>query len=154
MVDVKKKVTKRYLVDNNKLPLLSGEKTVVSGYLGVDPTVRIRVTETGAWIQIWKPSDQTHFYEYEIPIDEGEKISALCLQKTVKNTQIVEYRGREWRVNEYLGRHQGLWTATLEIDSKEGYEEPPWVTKNISSDSRFTDEALSKFQLPPRIEHL
>ncbi len=151
MVDVRKAVTKRYLATPEALPALQGGRTVMTGYMSDDPSVRLRVTEDGGWLQIWRPTDASRFFEFPVPLHEAEALMELCLRRTVRTSWDVPYGGSVWRVNEYQGRHAGLWTAFLELDSRQdGYEEPPWVGKNVSGDRRFTDEGLSRLQCPPR----
>lgn len=149
MADVKKVLTKRYLVRRELLPPLKDGMTVSTGYLCIDPAVRLRVNERRAKIQIWNPGDPTKFFEYEVPISEAESMMDLCLERTSRTTWKLEHAGRTWRVHEYMGRHSGVVTAVLELGSRDGYEEPPWAGKNVTGDSRYTDEGLARLQIPP-----
>lgn len=153
MANVRKALTKRYLVRKEALPPLSAGTTVATGYLSVDPAVRLRVTEQGATLQIWSPGDKTKFFQYDVPLSEAESMMEMCFQRTSRTTWSVEHGGRTWRVHEYLGRHSGVVTAVLELTSRiEGYEEPPWVSRNVTGDRRYTDEGLATLQLSPPAE--
>jgi len=150
MAEIRKALTKRYVVDPKLLPELGPGRTVVTGYMSDDPSVRLRATDTGAWIQIWRPSDASRYFEYQIPLEEAESMMELCFRRTARTTWEVRHGGMTWRVCEYSGRHAGLWTAFLELDTRStGYEEPPWAVKNVSGDRRFTDEGLSRLQRTP-----
>jgi len=150
MTEIRKALTKRYLVRRELLPELGEGSTVVTGYMSDDPSVRLRVTDSGAWVQIWRPSDPSRYFELSLPVDEAESMMSMCLRRTVRTSWDVRHGGDTWRVSEYSGRHSGLWTAFLELDSaKDGYEEPPWAGRNVSGDRRYTDEGLSRLQRPP-----
>lgn len=150
MAEIRKALTKRYVVDPGALPELGGGRTVVTGYMSDDPSVRLRLTDSGGWLQVWRPSDASRYFEYDIPLAEAESLIELCFRRTTRVSWDVPHGGRTWRVCQYLGRHDGLWTAFLGLDSRQdGYEEPPWARKNVSGDRRFTDEGLSRLQRPP-----
>lgn len=150
MTEINKALTKRYLVLRDKLPDLGAGSTVVTGYMSDDPSVRLRATDHGAWLQIWRPSDASRYFELPVPLAEAESMMDMCLRRTTRTSWDVQHGGRTWRVSEYSGRHSGLWTAFLELGSRsDGYEEPPWAGKNVSGDRRFTDEGLSRLQRPP-----
>ncbi len=150
MAEIRKALTKRYIVDPRLLPELGAGRTVVTGYMSDDPSVRLRATDSGAWLQVWRPSDSSRYFEYQVPLEEAESMMRLCFRRTTRTSWDVAHGGHVWRVCEYQGRHAGLWTAFLGLDSRnDGYEEPPWVTKNVSGDRRFTDEGLSRLQKIP-----
>lgn len=151
MTDVKKALTKRFLVEPGSLPDLGPGTTVVTGYMSSDPAVRLRAWDDGAKVQIWTPRDQTRYFEYPIPLDEAESLMELCLQRTMRTTWDVAHGRRVWHVSQYMGRHDGLWTAVLELENRtDGYEEPPWLGRSVTGDRRFTDEGLARLQAPPR----
>ncbi len=150
MTEINKALTKRYLVLRERLPELGCGSTVVTGYMSDDPSVRLRLTDGGSWLQIWRPSDPSRYFELPVPPAEAESMMDMCLRRTTRTSWTVRHGGRTWRVSEYMGRHAGLWTAFLGLDSRsDGYEEPQWVGKNVSGDRRFTDEGLSRLQRPP-----
>jgi adenylate cyclase len=150
MTEINKALTKRYLVQRELLPELGPGRTVVTGYMSDDPSVRLRATDRGAWVQIWRPSDSSRYFELPVPIAEAESMMGMCLRRTTRVSWDVLHNRTTWRVSEYTGRHAGLWTAFLELPSRQdGYEEPPWVGRNVSGDRRFTDEGLSRLQRPP-----
>ncbi|MEE1184019.1 MAG: adenylate cyclase, partial [Paludibacteraceae bacterium] len=57
----------------------------------------------------------------------------------------VEVGGKIWEVDEFLGAHQGLLLAEIELESEdEAFEMPIWAGKEVTGDARYYNSSLSK----------
>jgi adenylate cyclase len=141
----------KFLVHTKHLPkkLPAGEH-LQQGYLSVDPAVRIRIiTPAGkgkkprAVITIkGKGLRERAEFEYAIPLADAKILLALCGEKTIEKTR---YKIKGWELDEFHGRHQGLWLAEYELKSAKAQLPalPPWIAKEVTEDRRFTNSQLS-----------
>jgi adenylate cyclase len=86
-------------------------------------------------------------YEYPIPpADAAELLDRLALPGEIRKVRyLVEVAGRTFEVDVYEGRHQGLITAEIELESSDQEVAlPDWVTEEVTGDPAWTNAALSR----------
>jgi len=120
----------------------------VQAYLSTDPqrTVRLRMAGSEAWLTIKGPTagNTRPEFEYSIPPADAEQILALCLRPFIEKIRYrIEYQGRIWEVDEFLGDNQGLVVAEVELaDEGEALELPPWIGEEVSDEPRYFNANL------------
>jgi CYTH domain-containing protein len=80
-------------------------------------------------------------------LTEGE-YARLCLlpgRELVKTRVVISFRSREFAVDEFHGRLQGLRLAEVEVpDLTEPLDLPEWVTTEVTADERFSGGHLAR----------
>jgi adenylate cyclase len=83
--------------------------------------------------------------EYPIPLADAElMLATLCEQPLVEKTRHKEtHGGKLWEIDVFHGDNEGLVMAELELASEdEAFTAPPWVIREVSSDSRYYNSNL------------
>jgi len=122
---------------------------IQQAYLSVypEPTVRIRIKDSHAWLNI--KGKQSGFkraeFEYRIPVKDAVDLIKLALPgQVVKRRYEVKYKGKKWEVDEFFDENEGLVTAEIELEREdEEFEHPPWLGDEISEDPRYKNSALA-----------
>lgn len=146
-----KEIEHKYLVKDDSYKSDIVESHVISqGYITreKDRTVRIRIIDNEARLTIKGRtiSDTRSEYEYKIPVSDAvEMIDNLCAGPIIKKTRhIVQYGGNKWEIDEFGGPLSGLVVAEIEIPYSEyKYDIPPFIGKNVTSDSRYFNSNLT-----------
>lgn len=127
------------------------------GYLVYGPTtlIRARSLSTRAFITIRQltPGAAQKEFEYEIPLKDCEALLASsCAGGIVdKVRQKLEWDGLEWVIDTFLGPLQGLCIAETSLyRTDQDIALPPWVGREVSGQSAFSNEQLSLACAPPR----
>lgn len=120
------------------------------GYLAAGPscTVRVRVSEHGAFLTVKGATHGIARAEYEYPIppaDAEEMLATLCRPPLIEKVRYrVPYAGRVWEVDEFDGANAGLVLAEIELPAVDASVElPPWAGREVSSDPRFFNSYLA-----------
>ncbi|WP_031434857.1 CYTH domain-containing protein [Methylomarinum vadi] len=113
-------------------------------------SIRIRISDTHAWINIKSAVIGTHRleYEYEIPLSEANEIlEQLCHKPLIeKKRHFVAQDKHTWEIDEFLGANQGLVVAEIELSSlDEEFHKPSWLGKEVTHDLRYYNNNLCKF---------
>ncbi len=113
------------------------------GYLSSQPTssIRVRISNTQAWLNIKSATigTQRHEYEYEIPFeDANEIIDLLCTKPIIEKTRhYINNNGHIWEIDEFHGVNEGLIVAELELSElNEWFEKPEWVGEEVTEHVR------------------
>ncbi len=91
------------------------------GYLSskASSSIRIRISDEKAWLNIKSATIGTHRheYEYEIPLqDANEIINTLCSKPIIKKTRyIVINDTNTWEIDEFHEENKGLIIAEIEL---------------------------------------
>ena len=121
------------------------------GYLNRDKnrTVRVRIAGEQATLTIKGVSQGISRleFEYAIPLDDARALLTLCEQPLIeKYRRVVDYQGKRWEIDEFLGDNQGLIVAEIELESEsEPFDLPDWVGREVSDDPRYFNASLSKY---------
>ncbi|MBA4853071.1 CYTH domain-containing protein [Emticicia sp. BO119] len=144
-------IERKYLINQNKwdnFPKPEGQ-LFRQGYILKDPekTIRVRVTDTTAYLTIKGASigaTRTEF-EYEIPKEEGiELLDNFAVSELSKIRYKIPHINKLWEVDVFLGNNKGLIVAEIELDSEEEYFElPEWISIEVTGDNKYYNSNLS-----------
>ncbi len=128
--------------------------TMKQGYFawvpGESPTVRVRIAGKRAFLTIKGESNglARNEFEYEIPTADAEAmLREFCGTRVVEKCRYTFPAGNGlfWEVDEYFGLNAGLFTAEIELpDKATPCPRPAWLGREVSSDPRYTNGALSR----------
>ena len=120
------------------------------GYLASQGTysIRIRISNENAWLNIKSAiiGIHRHEYEYEIPLsDANEIINALCKKPIIEKTRhFVMNDGNKWEIDEFEGDNLGLIVAEIELTENGKYfSKPHWVGEEVTHDLRYYNNNLA-----------
>ncbi|WP_121809826.1 CYTH domain-containing protein [Mucilaginibacter kameinonensis] len=144
-------IERKFLVDHEKWQQVAKPEPMHfrQGYIFSDEkkTIRIRVTDAEGYITIKGSSAgfSRSEFEYIIPAADGvQLLDNFAVSELEKYRFNINYAGKLWEVDEFLGDNQGLLMAEIELDSEdEKFELPPWVTIEVTGDKRYYNSFLS-----------
>ncbi len=120
------------------------------GYLSsqVSSSIRVRISDKQAWLNIKSATIGTHRleYEYEIPLaDANEIIQNLCRKPLIEKIRhFISHSGNIWEVDEFSGANQGLIVAEIELKSiGEAFVKPAWLGQEVTHDLRYYNNNLA-----------
>ncbi len=120
------------------------------GYLSSQPTssIRVRISDDHAWLNIKTATIGTHRheYEYEIPMaDAGEILNNLCRKPLIEKTRhFVTDDAHLWEIDEFEGDNQGLIVAEIELDETgQSFSKPTWLGLEVTGDLRYYNNNLA-----------
>ena len=120
------------------------------GYLSALPTcsIRVRISDKQAWLNIKSATlgTQRLEYEYEIPVnDANELLSELCKKPIIEKIRhFVNYENKLWEIDEFLGENLGLYVAEIELNTvTESFKKPAWCGREVSDDKRYYNNNLA-----------
>ena len=148
---MKREIERRFLIDSTKLPKLSHGKLLTQGYLSKlqnpeDPLVRVRLEGKKSYITIklFQTDLTKQEFEYEIPLKDGEKLLGACLATVQKIRYSLTIASHLWTIDVYEAENFPLVIAEIELkNEEEKFEQPLWITKEVSSDPRFHAYSLA-----------
>lgn len=142
----------KFLVDQKRLPgrLPAGEQ-IEQGYLCAKPPVRIRIASSGgksaAYLTIKGEGLRERLeFEYEIPVKDARQLMKMCGDRVVRKTR--RYIG-PWELDEFKGRHRGLWLAECELKSAHAQLPAPlpvWLGREVTEDPKYANVNLASSQ--------
>ncbi|MBB5393994.1 CYTH domain-containing protein [Mucilaginibacter sp. AK015] len=146
-------IERKFLFDHEKWAAVAkpAGKDYKQGYILSEEkrTVRIRVTGDAAFLTLKGPSAgiTRSEYEYQIPVAEGAEILASFAVSGIQKTRYnVEVAGHTWEVDVFAGENNGLIVAEIELQHEdETFEKPDWIGREVSTDTRYTNAALSVY---------
>ena len=122
------------------------------GYLSSQPTssIRVRISDNQAWLNIKSATigTQRHEYEYEIPLTDAQEIlDNLCLKPVIEKTRhFVTHGNHQWEIDEFDGENAGLIVAEIELEAAdETFEKPDWIGEDVTQDMRYYNNNLAKY---------
>jgi adenylate cyclase len=120
------------------------------GYLSSQETssIRIRISEDHAWLNIKSATIGTHRheYEYEIPLpDANEIINSLCRKPIIEKIRhFVIDDGNTWEIDEFDGDNKGLIIAEIELSERgQTFSKPRWLGEEVTHDLRYYNNNLA-----------
>ena len=144
------------LANDNWRELISHSVKYRQGYLTSEPTssIRVRISDDKAWLNIKSATIGTHRheYEYEIPLqDANEIISNLCRKPLIEKTRhFVRVDNHIWEIDEFEGENKGLIVAEIELEKVgETFTLPEWIGEEVTHDLRYYN---NNFSLHPYTE--
>lgn len=146
-------IERKFLVDRTEWEQVKKPegKLYKQGYILSEEkrTVRIRVTDTAAYITLKGASTgiSRSEYEYSIPVNEGIEILQNFATSSIEKIRYnINHSGHLWEVDVFSGVNQGLIVAEIELNSEdEAFEKPDWIGEEVSQDGRYTNASLSVY---------
>ena len=144
-------IERKYLIHHDKWHHFSKPEGQLyrQGYILKDPnkTIRVRLTDTTAYLTIKGASvgaTRTEF-EYEIPKEEAvELLDNFAVSELSKIRYKLLHLGKLWEVDVFMGANEGLIIAEIELLSEdESFELPEWVSIEVTGDNRYYNSNLS-----------
>lgn len=146
-------IERRYLVINDSWKTeIQGIFSIKQGYLNLEPesNVRVRVKDDKGYLTIkGEPNNiSRQEFEYEIPIEDAEKILTLCQSPIIEKVRYeILIEDHIWEIDEFSGKNQGLIIAEIELTSEEqAYKKPEWLGIEVSNNPDYYN--LSLIQKP------
>ena len=119
------------------------------GYLSTDPskTIRIRIKNDQAFLTVKGLTSGISRTEIEtaISVSSAEALfDAFITHEIQKIRRNILIDGKCWEVDEFLGRHQGLWVAEIELETiEEAFTLPAWAGREVSTEKEYFNSYLS-----------
>ena len=142
-------IERKYLVVGEYKHLAHNSIHLIQGYIASGKrTVRVRVSDDGAWLTIKGPSLNGGLsrYEWEKEIDVKEAMELLQLAEGAvidKVRYYVDYEGHTIEVDEFHGDNEGLVMAEIELQSEdERVVLPKWLGREVTGEKRFYNSHL------------
>lgn len=121
------------------------------GYLSSSPmsSVRVRISDHQAWLNIKSATIGSHRqeFEYEIPLTDANAIlDELCHKPLIEKIRhIVHHDTHTWEIDEFMGDNAGLIVAEVELSQiGESFAKPAWIGEEVTEDLRYYNNNLSK----------
>jgi len=141
----------KFLLANNEWrKQISYSVKYKQGYLSAVATssIRVRITDEQAWLNIKSATIGTHRheYEYEIPLSDAHEIMTnLCRKPIVEKTRhLVIHDGNTWEIDEFEGDNDGLIVAEIELTEVGAtFSTPTWLGEEVTSDHRYYNNNLA-----------
>jgi CYTH domain-containing protein len=112
--------------------------------------VRVRLTESNAWLTVKGPRNgiSRPEFEYEIPRADAEHmLGTLCQENPVleKVRHTVPFGGLDWTIDAYMGPLNGVVLAEVELEHPDQHPQlPPWVGEEVTNDPRYEKGTLAR----------
>jgi len=143
------------LLDDSWREQVSSETVMRQGYFaGPDlhqprASIRVRIENQHASLNIksYELSISRQEYEYEIALDDAEKmLDTLCEKPLIEKTRYqVATPNHIWEIDVFEGDNDGLIVAEIELaNENEQFEKPVWLGKEVSDDPRYYNVSLIK----------
>lgn len=121
------------------------------GYLGSSAasSVRVRISDSQAWLNIKSATIGSHRqeFEYEIPLADANTIlDELCFKPLIEKVRHFIYRDPYiWEIDEFMGENTGLIVAEIELEQiGESFAKPSWLGREVTDDIRYYNNNLTK----------
>ncbi len=148
------------LANNNWREYITHSVKYRQGYLSSQTTssIRVRISNDNAWINIKSANIGTHRheYEYEIPLeDANEIINDLCKKPIIEKTRhFVIDDGNTWEIDEFSGDNKGLIVAEIELSEiGKNFSKPNWIGDEVTYDLRYYNNNLATYPYSEWLEN-
>ncbi|MDB5256622.1 MAG: hypothetical protein JWM14_1317 [Chitinophagaceae bacterium] len=148
-------IERKFLILPEHRAELAKEKGIYlrQGYLSTDPskTIRIRIKADQAFLTVKGLTSGISRTEIEtnISVSSAEALfDAFIVNEIQKIRRNIEVNGKCWEVDEFLGKHQGLWIAEIELEKvDEKFTLPAWIGREVSAEKEYFNSYLSEHGL-------
>jgi adenylate cyclase len=83
-------------------------------------------------------------YEYEIPVDEALDLLSVNGHVLEKTRYHVVHGGKNWYIDVFGGRYEGLTLAEVEISSEDEHPElPQWLGREVTGKKQYSNRAMA-----------
>lgn len=149
-------IERKFLVLNDKWrKRVEYVQVIKQGYLPTKggATVRVRITtDKGdhATLTIKGPTKDIvrAEFEHDIRVDDAlEMLDLLCGVRIVEKLRHIVPSSKDgfvWEIDEFIGKHQGLVLAEIELDRPDRKVRlPKWLGREVSRDARYSSRSLA-----------
>ncbi len=144
-------IERKYLMKSMdwKSEIIQSITNIKQAYLfeDLDKSVRIRIRGDHAFLTIKMGKGVTrNEFEYLIPVNDAEemieKAALLCLEK---ERYVIQYKGKDWEIDVFKGKYQGLVLAEIELaNENDQIELPSWIGEEVTNDPTYLNVNLFK----------
>lgn len=156
-------IERKFLIDVEKLRTSTSPERIdkiEQAFIVVQPNamVRVRIT-TAEEHSALVPAQRVQLgfklgsgpvraeFEYDIDLKTAEEF--MVVYPSIKKTRYIiadeTNEKRYWEVDEFHGKHKGLWVAEIELDDlDEEVELPDWITDEVTYDSKYLNCVLAQ----------
>lgn len=120
---------------------------IKQGYLSINPVLRVRVVDDMVgYMTIKIPHSEyaVKEFEYEIPVQDAQKLLLECKNIINKTRNIVYHDTLKYEVDEFHGLLSGMVMAEVElpdINAINGF--PIWADLDVTGDKNFSNVSLT-----------
>lgn len=94
--------------------------------------------------------------EWNVPVTGGDALELIDIAKCghvekVRSEMLVgsslssALSGTRWELDRFLGAHEGLWLAEVELPAEDSpFNRPTWLGKEVTDDSRYNSAQLAR----------
>lgn len=144
-------IERKFLVHSNAWKALATQSVPMrQGYLNAEIgcSVRVRIADQAAWLNIKSATigAQRLEFEYPIPLADAHRMldTLTCKPLIEKTRHFVEIGRHTWEIDVFEGDNAGLIVAEIELDdAAESFEKPDWVGEEVTHDPRYYNTCLS-----------
>ncbi len=145
-------IERKFIVKDNswKEGLTEADSSFIQqAYLSVypEPTVRVRIKNSLAWLTIKGKNEgiTRAEYEYRIPLEDALELIKLAVSSIImKRRYEIKYQDKLWELDEFFGENEGLLIAEIELKKEdEEFECPTWIGEDVSLDARYKNSSLA-----------
>ncbi|GGI22233.1 CYTH domain-containing protein [Pedobacter mendelii] len=146
-----KEIERKFLLNHTKWHNINKTegKHFRQGYILTEPTktIRVRITNTQAWLTIKGISVGASRleYEYEIPLHEASELLDNFSESALEKIRYeIMHQGKLWEVDVFLGENEGLIVAEIELSSEdEHFELPEWIAEEVTHEKKYYNSILT-----------
>lgn len=140
----------KFLVDHELWNALEKPQPelIVQGFLHRSKalTIRVRIKADKGFLTIKGPTKgiSRKEFEYEIPLADAQELISEFTDKHIrKNRYLIPFEGKEWEVDVFEGKLDGLILAELEVNSEEEkFIKPNWALEDVSQNPTYFNAVL------------
>ncbi len=144
-----REIERKFLVTSDDWRALAHRRRRMSqGYLASNEriSVRVRIADTEAWLNIKSGGlvASRLEYEYSIPVVEARELLTLAEGPIIDKTRhFVSHGDLEWEVDEFHGANLGLVVAEIELDREDQeFSRPSWTGVEVTHLKRYYNVCL------------
>lgn len=132
----------------------TGARRIRQSYLPYAPGVsmRVRLADEEAILSFKADLAEAVRSEWEVPIpsDMADWLFSLCpLPPIEKIRHLVEFENHTFEVDQFLGRHEGLMLAEIELNHPDqAFPKPAWLGKEVTGDKKYRNSHLYRAKFP------
>lgn len=156
-----KEIERKFLVRQADFAAMAvSTRHLTQFYLSADPerTVRVRITDDGAWLTIKGITTGMTRDEWEYPLPKADALAmqGICVGRVISKTRyLIEATPAplHWEVDVFHGQLEGLAVAEIELPSEnQAFERPPFVGREVTDDARYYNSAMALSESVPPLD--
>lgn len=141
-------IERKFLVTSDRwMAKTYSKKTIIQGYMSVQPAVRVRLQDNKALITIKssEPGMTRSEFEYEIPYEDGVEMTKKIEMGLIEKTRYyVHDADLTWEIDVFHGDNEGLVVAEIELPSEDTeIPQHSWLGKEVTDASEYYNAHLS-----------